>query len=302
MMSRLSVVGRLVLLLGSVMSVMSSLGLAQTAEPLRAARSVHLGYEGRDGELFYNEVTVEQSVNGSYFMVCGWSGGYFGMQQLDSPTNKVVLFSVWDASPGDVADQVPREQRVEVLHEGRGTRVKRFGGEGTGGQCFWPYQWETNEVCRFVVSAEVQGDKTAYAGWFYDNHAHAWRHLVTLRTRTGGTGLRGQYSFIEDFRRNGLSVQERRQARFGNGWLRNHNGQWAALTRARFTASNADWEAKENIDAGTSAGQFYLATGGNIHRTHDLDTWIELPRPAPVRPLDLPADLKGPFRRTEPGK
>ena len=40
------------------------------AEP-RAARSVHLGYSAPEGDLFYNEMVVVQTENGSYFMACG---------------------------------------------------------------------------------------------------------------------------------------------------------------------------------------------------------------------------------------
>lgn len=260
------------------------------SEPPRAARSVHLGYPAPDGELFYNEITVEQSTGGSYFMACGWNTGYFGMQELGSPTNKVVIFSVWDPTKRDDADKVPLEQRVEVLHEGAGVKVKRFGGEGTGGQCMWPHLWKTNEACRFAVRATVAGDKTSYAGWFYDNGARTWRHLVTFRTRTGGKPLSGYYSFIEDFRRDGRSVNDVRRARFGNGWVRTTKGEWTPLTRANFTASGAEWEAKENIDAGISHRIFYLATGGTTARTRQLRTLIELPAGASAQPpalLDL---------------
>jgi len=51
----------------------------------RAARSVHLRYPAPESSLFYNEVVVEESVNGSYFMACGWNTGYFGIQQLGGP-------------------------------------------------------------------------------------------------------------------------------------------------------------------------------------------------------------------------
>jgi len=261
---------------------------AKAAEPPRAARSVHLKYAAADGDLFYNEVTVEQSTPGSYFMACGWNTGYFGMQELRSPTNKVVIFSVWDPAKGDDASKVPLEERVEVLHEGAGAKVTRFGGEGTGGKCMWPYLWETNETCRFVVRASVEGEKTSYEGWFFDNRAKAWKHLVTFRTRTGGKPLRGLYSFIEDFRRDGRSVTEVRRARFGNGWLRSTKGAWTSLSRASFTASGAEWESKENIDAGIFAGRFYLATGGNLTRSRELGEWMDLPRVRSAQPPELP--------------
>src|SRR3954470_23725122 len=90
--------------------------VARPAEPgpaPRAARSVHLHYPAPDADAFYNELTVERSVPGSYFMACGFRHGYFGIQEL-SGGRKVVLFSVWDPTKGDAAAKVPLEQRVEV--------------------------------------------------------------------------------------------------------------------------------------------------------------------------------------------
>src|SRR3954463_9940054 len=98
-----------------------------SAEP-RAARSVHLGYTGVEGDAFYNECVVEKSTDGSYFMVCGWGTGDFGIQQLRGD-RKAAIFSVWDPTGGDNPNAVKSEDRVEVLFEGAGTRIKRFGGE-----------------------------------------------------------------------------------------------------------------------------------------------------------------------------
>ena len=39
---------------------------------------------------------------------------------------------------------------------------------------------------------------------------------------------------------------------------------WHPLHRANFTASGAEWESKDNIDAGTCSAGFYLSTGGRI--------------------------------------
>src|SRR3712207_16221 len=82
----------------------------QAPEPPRAARSVHLHYPAPEADAFYNEMTVEQSVPGSYFMACGFRHGYFGIQEL-SRGRKVVIFSVWDPTRGDDAAKVPVEQR-----------------------------------------------------------------------------------------------------------------------------------------------------------------------------------------------
>jgi len=85
---------------------------AEEGKEFRAARSVHLSYAAQAGELFYNEVVVEDSVNGSYFMACGWNTGYFGIQQLGGTDDKVVLFSVWDPTKGDDPGAVKTEERV----------------------------------------------------------------------------------------------------------------------------------------------------------------------------------------------
>ena len=117
----------------------------------RAARSVHLGYPAPDAVLFYNEMTVLESTPGSYFMAAGWNTGYFGIQELDNG-RKVILFSVWDPTKGDDPSAVKQEERVECLHT-PDVRIRRFGGEGTGGQCMGSFDWKIGETHRFAVTA-----------------------------------------------------------------------------------------------------------------------------------------------------
>jgi hypothetical protein len=259
------------------------IGLGADDKEFRAARSVHLSYPAPEGLFFYNEVVVEQSVNGSYFMACGWKTGYFGIQQLDGPDDKVVLFSVWDPTKGDDPNAVKPDERVEVLYQGEGVRIKRFGGEGTGGQCMWKYNWQIGQTNRFLVDAKVEGKKSAFTAWFFAGDS--WKKLATFRTQ--GQALSGYYSFIEDFRRDGKSVQETRRARFGNGWVQAIPGDWGALSQAKFTASNAEWESKQNINAGIEDGVFFLATGGAIVMTTELRSLILLPT-TPSNPPKLP--------------
>ena len=263
--------------------------VAHGADAPRAARSVHLGYAFPEGDVFYTEMVVEESVNGSYFMACGWDTGYFGIQQLNHPTNKVVIFSIWDPTQGDDPKAVRTEDRVENLFAGEGVRIKRFGGEGTGGQSMAPFRWELGETNRFVIRSEVYSNKTAYSAWIFDGEKSDWRKLATFRTRTGGRHLRGYYSFVEDFRRDRRSVNEVRRARFGNGWVRTVKGDWAPLSTARFTASNATWESKENIDAGILNDWFYLVTGGATRRSLELRSTLRVSDGKPMtRPPQLP--------------
>ncbi len=81
-----------------------------------ACRSVHLGYPAPEGTVFYNELTVEKSAVGTYFMACGFDGGYFGIQELGNG-KKVVLFSVWDPGEQNDPQQVKQEQRVKLLQK-----------------------------------------------------------------------------------------------------------------------------------------------------------------------------------------
>ncbi len=265
--------------------------LGTGAEAPRAARSVHLGWPAPDSELFLLDMVVEKSTPGSYFMACGWNTGYFGIQELTEPGKKVAIFSVWDPTTGDDPQNVKTEDRVELLHQGDGVRIKRFGGEGTGGQCMTDFEWKPGETNRFMLHAKVEGAKTAYAGYLWAPAEQQWRHLVTFRTRTGGTPLKGLYSFVEDFRRDGASAQDERRARYFNGWVKTTAGEWLSLSRARFTASGAEWESRDNIDAGLTPAGFYLATGGKVRSTRLLRSMIqENPSVA-----DLPAGIPGPW-------
>ena len=253
-----------------------------------ACRSVHLAYPAPEGVAFYNELTVEKSADGTYFMAAGWSKGYFGVQELASG-KKLVLFSVWDPTSGDNPKNVDESKRVKMLYKDDAVRVRRFGGEGTGGQSFFDYDWTIGQTYRFLVTAKLDGAaRTAYSGYFFVPEKNQWIHLVTFSTVTSGTLLTGYYSFVEDFRRNKVSATKERRARFGNGWIKSARGDWIPLNKARFTA---DANPVLNIDAGAMGGRYFLATGGDIdNRTTKLREIINRDTNESVagRPTDLP--------------
>lgn len=253
-----------------------------------ACRSVHLGYPGPDGIAFYTEMTVEKSADGTYFMAAGWSKGYFGIQELANG-KKLVLFSVWDPTAGNDPKKVDETKRVKMLYKDDSVRVQRFGGEGTGGQSFFDYDWKISETYRFLVAAKPDGDaRTAYSGYFFVPEKKEWKHLVTFSTITNGTLLKGYYSFVEDFRRNKVSTTKQRRANFGNGWVKTAKGNWSPLDKARFTA---DANPVLNIDAGATGGRYFLATGGDIgNETTKLRDMItrDKKQPATNWPTDLP--------------
>lgn len=251
-----------------------------------ACRSVHLAYPAPVAVSFYNEITIEKSAPGTYFMVCGWGKGYFGIQELANG-KKLVLFSVWDPGNQDDPKTVKEEVQVKTLHKGEGVRVGRFGGEGTGGQSFFDYDWKIGETYRFLVTAKAVEKRSEYSGYFYIPEKKEWRHLVTFSTPTGGDLLKGDYSFVEDFKRDKVSTTHTRRARFGNGWVETVDGKWQPITRAKFTA---DANPVTNIDAGPDKDHFFLATGGEIeNNTVPLRNFIEIEaRTDRKLPEDLP--------------
>ncbi|MDZ4689450.1 MAG: DUF3472 domain-containing protein [Planctomycetaceae bacterium] len=240
-------------------------GFAAADEKLKdvACRSVHLGYPAPAGLAFYNEIAIEQTARGTYFAVCGWDKGYFGLQELGNG-KKLAIFSVWDSKENDPSE-TPEEQRVKLLHKDEQTRIGRFGGEGSGGQSFYDLDWQLGETWKFVVTARPDGDRTEYAGWFLPPDKTEWTHMVTFSTITGGKPLRGYYSFVEDFRRNKVSASEARRAVYGNGWVFDTEQQWTPLLSARFTG---DSNPATNIDAGLDGERFFLATGGATENAH----------------------------------
>jgi hypothetical protein len=251
----------------------------------KACRSVHLAYEAGEGVAFYNEIAVDQSAPGTYFCVCGWNKGYFGIQELGDG-KKLAIFSVWDSKQND-PKALAEDKRVKLLHQGENVRIGRFGGEGSGGQSFLDLDWKNGETYRFLVAAKVAGERTEYSGYLRGPKDKAWTHMVTFSTITGGKNLGGYYAFVEDFKRDKVSATRQRKAHYANPWVKSTAGQWQPVAKARFTA---DSNPALTIDAGADAGRFFLVTGGETKNdTTKLNAHIELPKNAQAKlPDDLP--------------
>jgi hypothetical protein len=254
-----------------------------------ACRSVHLAYSVPESTEFYLEMKVDESAPGTYFMAAGFGGGYFGIQQL-ADDKRVVLFSVWE--PGDQNDPsiTPQDRRVKLVSQGERVRVKRFGGEGTGGQSFYDYDWKNGESYRFLVRARHEGDRTIYVGYFYLFEEKRWQQMAEFSTLNEGKLIGNCYSFVEDFLRNRESTKQLRRAEFGNVWAKPIKGDWLAIGGARFTA---DGNKAVNIDAGVGQGMFYLATGGDI-KNSGTPLWDRMAlEPGEQKPpTDLPSVTK----------
>lgn len=254
--------------------------------PPKAARSVHLFYTAPPAVAFYGEVTVEKTVPGSYFEVCGFNGGYFGIQELGNG-KKVGIFSVWDTAKGNDPKAVAEKDRVQTLFTGEGVRASRFGGEGTGGHSDFDFDWKVGDTCKFCLNSTITENKTAYAAYIFQPDKKTWMHVATFQAPDGGKKLTGLYSFIEDFRRDTKSATEVRRAKYGNQWIQTADGKWQPITKAKFTASDATWEAKTTINAGAEGKEFFLQTGGDTVQSTNLRDTIER-TDADAKPPEVP--------------
>jgi hypothetical protein len=115
----------------------------------RRGPSVHLSYTSpidKDLEWFYSEITVPEGedVVGSYFMANGFAEGYFGMQ-VNSETERRVIFSVWSPFVTDNPEEIPETDRIKVVRKGEQTIAHDFGNEGSGGHSRIVFPWKAGK-------------------------------------------------------------------------------------------------------------------------------------------------------------
>ena len=220
----------------------------------RRGPSVHLGYTVPDNsEYFYSEVTVPagHDVVGSYFMVAGFSAGYFGIQVLQNA--RWVLFSVWDADNGD---------KTTLVSKGPGVVDNSFSGEGTGGQSYLVYNWVAGNTYQFITRIYPDGSgNTLYSAWFFAPETDSWHYIATWTRPSTSTYQSGVYSFVENF----IDTEgyNGRRAQFGRQWVRDVNGTWSEVTAAQFTGDDTANKAQRmDYAGGLEDGRFYLRNGG----------------------------------------
>ena len=230
----------------------------------RNAASVHLIYPvpaDTDIAAFYCEVTAVEDPTATFYMACGWHRGYFGMQ-VNSPTERRIIFSVWDSGGEPVdRDKVADQNRVRLLGKGEGVYAGDFGNEGTGGHSHLKYMWKTAEVQRFVVTAQpVEETFTIYSGYWFHPEDRQWMLISSWKAPQEGGWLKRPHSFSENF--GGSNGHLLRKARYGNQWVRTPAGQWVELTTATFSHDPTGRSDRFDRFMGTEAGQFFLSHGG----------------------------------------
>lgn len=245
----------------------------------RRGPSVHLRYDipsdiKKEVKWFYNEISVpaKMDVVGSYFMADGFSGGYFGMQ-VNSPTERRVLFSVWSPFTTDDPKTIPDSLKVILLKKGANVHGGDFGDEGSGGQSYLLYPWQAGKTYAFLLRAEP--DKatrsTTYTAWFKDVAAGKWLLVASFSRPQTKTYLTGLYSFVENFEPD--SGDQVRLANFKNQWLGDSNNQWHEVTGALYTGdATANANYRKDYAGGIDGNMFFLKNGGFFDELVPLKT------------------------------
>lgn len=232
----------------------------------RRGPSVHLNYqipEKVEAEWFYNEIVVPKGndVIGSYFMANGFGEGYFGIQ-VNSPTERRVLFSVWSPFETDNPKEIPADHKILMLKKGTDVHTGEFGNEGAGGQSYLKYNWKADVAYKFLLHAVPSADNyTTYTAYFFAPELNKWQLIASFKRPQTQTYVKRPHSFLENFIPE-IGDKER-MVLFKNQWICDTKGNWIALNSARFTTDNTgNLNYRKDYAGGILDGEFYLRNCG----------------------------------------
>jgi hypothetical protein len=245
----------------------------------RRGPSVHLNYntEGLENiEWFYSEITVPEKndVIGSYYMANGFKEGYFGIQ-VNSETERRVLFSIWSPFTTDDPTKIPNDQKILLLKKGENVYTGEFGNEGAGGQSYLKFNWKTGNTYKFLIGAQPDVDgHTSYTAYFFAPEEGKWRLLASFSRPKTNTYLKSLYSFLENFKPETGNIT--RQANFGNQWAFEKQKGWIEITKILFSAdATARIGYRKDYAGGRSEEGFFLKNCGFFNETTTIKTPFE---------------------------
>lgn len=257
----------------------------------RRGPSVHLNYKVPEDikvEWLYNEVTVPKGndVIGSYFMADGFGEGYFVMQ-VNSPTTRHILFSVWSPYKTNDPKDIPDSLKIQLLAKGENVHAGKFGNEGSGGQSYLNYHWKAGNTYKFLLHGQPDGKgNTIYTAYFYPPEEGKWLLIASFKRPKTDTWLTHLYSFLENF--SPAHGDETRKVLFGNQWIRTSQGQWIELNKIKFTTDNTGRKGyRMDYAGGVDGNKFYLKNCGFFDDYTPVDTWFTRPITGKQPDIDL---------------
>lgn len=230
----------------------------------RRGPSCHLAYTvptTANVSYYYNEIVVPVGEDqiGSYYMANGFGQGYFGIQ-VNSETERRVLFSVWSPFNTDDPKSIPDEQKIVLLKKGKDVYTGEFGNEGSGGQSYLKYNWQAGQTYKFLLKGVPDGKgNTDFTAWFLSPSEKDWKLIASFKRPQTDTYLTRFHSFLENFNPNQGYLT--RKVDFNNQWV--YDGNWKKVESAKLTV-DATYNANQRVDAtgGTTSSGYFLKMGG----------------------------------------
>jgi hypothetical protein len=198
---------------------------------------------------------------GSYFMANGFAEGYFGIQ-VNSDTERRVLFSVWSPFSTDDPNAIPEEYKIQLLAKGADVYTGEFGNEGAGGQSYLVYPWNAGTTYVFLTHVMPDGDgNTVYTSYFKEKNATAWQLIASFLRPHTATWYTRPHAFLENFiDYNGYLG---RRVYYETPWVYGTDNEWHPLTEVHFTTDDIGRrEYRKDLSGGVEQGKFYLRNGG----------------------------------------
>lgn len=247
----------------------------------RRGPSVHLNYEVPEKvnvQWYYNEITVPVNEDkiGSYYMANGFGEGYFGIQ-VNSETERRVLFSVWSPFVTDDPKSIPDSHKIKMLKKGENVKTGEFGNEGSGGQSYLKYNWKAGTTYKFLLNGVPQNDNsTTYTAYFYAPEQKKWMLIASFNRPQTNTYLKRFHSFLENF----VPQQgnKSRKVLFNNQWYCDDKGIWKEVDTATFTVDNTGRKGyRMDYSGGIEKGFFFLKDGGFFNQYTKAKTKFKKP-------------------------
>jgi hypothetical protein len=182
--------------------------------------------------------------------------------QVNSATERRILFSVWSPYETDDPSTIPDEDRVKLIRKGEGVTVNDFGNEGSGGQSYLIYKWITGNTYKFLNRVRPIGDGySEYTAYFYAPELGKWRLIAQWKRPKIQTYYTGMYSFLENF--SPAMGYLTRKVYYRNQWAYTTAGQWVELTDGKFTTDGTgNGGYRMDYKGGLEGGGFFLQNCG----------------------------------------
>ena len=164
-----------------------------------------------------------------------------------------------------IVPQSRRADQTEVLFTNKAAKSSRFGGEGSGAKTMMPFAWETGKTYSFIVLLTPLKKGTIYTAWIGEK-GKPWQKIASYKTVMTKKNIRGFYSFIEDYARNGKTGQKPRLAYYPIQGVMTSAGKWQQIKNGSGTIAD---DVIQNGHSGVNKNMFFSQSGAE---TKDYNT------------------------------